>query len=699
MTNDWVYDIETYIDLFCVEFSHVETDQRLIFALGWGRNDLRAMMDFISWAQQTAARGVGFNNENFDWRVMQAIVDAVRRGVEVTPLWIFQVAQDIITPSARSVAQHLAAHYGMPEALAWSWACELSTVGAVDRCDWLSDASRGAILRDVRAAQAQRFNSAHQVWPRDRLIPQIDLFKIHHFDNKARSTSLKKLEVNMRAAYVVDLPYKPTVPLPSQQAAQDVIDYMGHDVAETKRFALFSREEIAFRDELAIEYPDLGDVMNFNDTKIGKKFFEMELERNGTPCYTRETGRKQPRQTRRDSIALRDVISPRVAFQHPEFERVRAWLADQVLTKPQIEESLRESASEDGEGVINTKGVFKDLSCEVDGFKYDFGTGGIHGSVHKKRVDAGDGWEIWDWDVASYYPNLAIANDYFPAHLSQSFCDVYRTVYERRRQYEKGTAQNAMLKLALNGVYGDSNNRFGPFYDPQYTMAITINGQLMLCMLAEWLRAEGVQMIQINTDGLTVRIRSELVQWMKDVCRQWEGHTGLTLESAQYDTMIIRDVNSYIARTTSGKLKRIGAYAYTTPLEDPRTRERQWHQDHSMLIVRKAAEAHMLHGTDIAQFLFDNLDPWAFMKSVKVPRSSRLLHGAAQIQNTSRYYVSTDGAPLTKIMPPLPGKTDERSIGVETGWRVTIVNDASAFRWDNLNWYYYVNEARKLVID
>jgi hypothetical protein len=30
--------------------------------------------------------------------------------------------------------------------------------------------------------------------------------------------------------------------------------------------------------------------------------------------------------------------------------------------------------------------------------------------------------------------------------------------------------ESAMLKLALNGVYGDSNNVFSVFYDPLFTM-------------------------------------------------------------------------------------------------------------------------------------------------------------------------------------------------------------------------------------
>ncbi len=68
------------------------------------------------------------------------------------------------------------------------------------------------------------------------------------------------------------------------------------------------------------------------------------------------------------------------------------------------------------------------------------------------------------------------------------------------------------------------------------------------------------------------------------------------------------------------------------------------------------------------------------------------------IQNTTRYYVSTTGSSLTKVMPPLKGKSEERHIGVDTGWTVTVTNDADNFRWDNVNWLYYINEAEKLVI-
>ena len=544
----------------------------------------------------------------------------------------------------------------------------------------------------------------HNIWASDRMVTQGDLFKIHHFDNAARSTSLKKLEINMRSRTVEDLPYPPDQPTTSEQK-DEIIKYMCHDVSETLKFYHASLDQIRFRDELAERYPDMGDVLNMNDTKIGKKFFERELERNGTPCRVRVDGRKKPRQMIRNSVALRDVISNRVVFEHPEFQRVKSWLESQVLGPKQDPRAAP--------GEIETKGIFSDLSATIDGFQYDFGTGGIHGSLHSTVVHEDDEWEIWDWDVASYYPNIAISNRFYPEHLSENFCDIYETVYQMRKGHAKGTAENAMLKLALNGVYGDSNNKHSPFFDPQYTMAITINGQLLLCMLAEWLTQDPsavpgyqtpngyVEMIQINTDGLTIKVRKSAVEWMKSVCSYWEEKTGLELESVRYKSMFIRDVNSYLAVKHDGGIKRIGAYAYETPLNSAKfqTRERGWHQDHSMLVIRKAAEAQMVHGVPVAEFIKNHRDPFDFMKSVKVPRSSRLMYGEdLTIQNTTRYYVSTTGSSLTKVMPPLKGKSEERRIGVDTGWTVTVVNDADNFRWDNVNWLYYINEAEKLVI-
>jgi hypothetical protein len=627
--DDYVYDIETYVNMFSCGIVHMSSGMRWVFEVSDRRDDSQAFIDTIRAIAAQGRRMIGYNNEAFDWYIVQKLVEAG----SFSAFDAYRLAQQIIDTNDR---------FGMT------------------------------------------------IWPNERMVPQIDLYKIHHFDNRSKSTSLKKLEVNMRSASVVDLPYSPHTPLTPAQM-DHIIAYMCHDISETAKFAWLSLEQIEFREKLAVTYPNLGDVLNFNDTKIGKKYFEMKLE-EAVPgiCYSRETGRRAPRQTRRETIAMRDVISPKIVFQHPDFQRVKDWLEAQTLTRTEIEEALSEK--------VETKGVFKGLHATLDGFQFDFGVGGIHGSVSRQTVREGNEFEIVDVDVASYYPNLAISNNWYPQHLGETFARIYLEVYQMRSSFGKKTAENAMLKLALNGVYGDSNNIYGPFFDTQYTMQITVNGQLFLAMLAEWVTTRtDAKMIQANTDGLTVRLHRDDREKFDAICREWETYTGLTLESVSYKSMHVRDVNNYTAVKQDGSVKRIGAYAYETPLENPYTRELAWHKDHSQRVVMKAAEAAIVRGESIEDFIVNHTDPFDFMKSVKVPKSSRLEANGQVTQNMCRYYVSKGGVSLVKIMPGLKGGP-ERNFAVEKGWTVTICNDAELFDWSTVNWHYYIEEARKLLI-
>lgn len=298
-------------------------------------------------------------------------------------------------------------------------------------------------------------------------------------------------------------------------------------------------------------------------------------------------------------------------------------------------------------------------------------------------------------DLSSMYPNIAISNEVYPEHLTKKFCEIYKDVYEQRKSYPKGSAENAMLKLALNGVYGESNNKFSVFYDPKFTMIITINGQLSLCLLAEkLLEIKGLKIIQVNTDGVTVAVKKKDREQYFKICEEWQQQVKLQLEFAEYSKMIIRDVNNYIALYTDGKIKRKGAYQYEGL---------GWHQNQSALVIPMAAEAYMLHGTDIRDFVENHENKWDFMLRTKVPRSSKLIlvyeNGTAKpLQNICRYYPCKRGGKLVKIMPPLEEGGEPRRLGIDTAWNVTPCNNIVDFK-DDIDYNYYIEEARKLVIE
>lgn len=570
--GDLIYDIETYPNAFTVGIIHSTTRQRWLFEISFRRNDLILFCRFIERANLIGCSMVGYNNIGFDYPVIHAVYNGRMSGISVAE--IYNKAMSIINNHGNRFAHNVAE---------WNW-----------------------------------------------IIDQVDLYKIHHFDNPSKAVSLKVLEFNMRMASVEDLPF-PVGTMLDEDQLDMLISYMWHDIEATLLFYQRSEPALNSRRKLSTEFDK--NMMNMSDVKIGETILMKKMVDAGIEThYYDHNNRKQKKQTPRDNIPLADVMLPYLKFETPEFQKVYQFLHSKVIRE--------------------TKGAFTDLHAYVDGLKYKFGTGGIHASVERTLFESDFLYQIVDVDVASFYPNLGIVNKFYPEHLGVQFCDAYLDVYRTRKTYPKGTPENEAFKLALNGSYGGSNNEYSPFYDPKYTMSITINGQLSLAMLVEWmLQIEGLTMIQANTDGITFLCPIHHMETQRQICKRWEAMTGLELEEALYSRMFVRDVNSYIAEKVDGKVKRIGAYAHQTAEQNLGTRELPYHKDWSMRVVALAAEANMIHGTDIEEFIRSHPDYYDFLKRTKVPKSSVLEWGGEQVENTVRYYISADGKDLEKVMP------------------------------------------------
>jgi hypothetical protein len=686
---DWIYDIETYPNVFTFSAIDANGENEVAFECSTRKNDVADLLSFLDKLRKNKDRMIGFNNVGFDYPVVHDLLS---------------VREKALTVSGKAVAVRTYKKAQM-------------VIGA-----------ENVFQKIVRVS--------------DEHVNQVDLFKIHHFDNRARSTSLKMIEFNMRSDTIEDLPYEVGTNLEDDQI-DVLLKYNMHDVRETLKFYNHSLPMLSFREELTNKYKR--SFINHNDTKIGKDYFIMRLEEEMEgSCYKRVNNKRVIQQTIRESINIGDCLFNYYDFERPEFISVLEWFRNKEITEtkgvlssiPEDElgdvapfadmltkrkkfffkpsdESVEKFMAEHPAGWIDAvelktkkKGekqfsywgcwnVADNLNVVVDGFRFDFGTGGIHGSISDAAVEEDDDHFIIDADVASMYPNIAIANRVFPEHLGERFCDIYEDVYQQRKSYAKGTVENAMLKLALNGVYGDSNSQYSPFYDSKYTMSITINGQLSLCLLAEKLMGiEGLSLIQVNTDGITVKLPKNKKDVYDIICDEWQKQVGLDLEFAFYSKMIVRDVNNYIAVYTDGKVKRKGAYQYEGL---------GWHQDQGGLVIRKAAEAHILHRADIRNFITNHEDNYDFMMRTKVPRSSKLVlvlaDGTEQVQqNTCRFYACRAGADLVKVMPPLKDDLEPRRLSIGAGWGMWVCNNVKDFNREDLDYNYYVDMAEKLII-
>ena len=534
--NDFPYDLESYPNVFSAVIVHAASGREWIFEVSDRVNQSRQLLNFIrTMGQHPGNRMVGYNNVGYDYPLLHALL----RFDSFTAADAYQISMAIIeTP--------------------WN----------------------------------DRFRN--NVWASDMIVPQVDLFKIHHFDNQARMTSLKQIEIALQLPHVADLPFPPGTVLSDDQIPQ-LLGYNRHDVAATLRFWQESAAALAFRDEMSAALDQ--DLTNASDSSIGSKVFISRLNQ-AQPGICGKSGSWL--QTPRGRMPLADCIFPSVRFRTPEFNTVLDYLRAKAITK--------------------TKGAFDDLTATCHGLKFVFGTGGIHGAQDGTTWRSTPDRVVQGRDVRSYYPNLAIANRVYPAHLSDVFCDIYRDVYEQRISLPKSDPRNKALKLALNATYGNSNSTFSPFYDPQYTMTITINGQLLLCMLAERLAAiPTLELIQVNTDGIEYIVDRDRVAECDAVSAEWEKLTGLELESEDYASFHQRDVNSYVAIDARGGVKCKGAFEYQHGLGYGDG----WHKNQSCKIVPVAAEAYLVRGVPVADTVAACDNAFHFMHTLKVQRNDR----------------------------------------------------------------------------
>lgn len=626
-----VYDTEFYKNLLLYVFYNIHLKEFSVFEISPRRDDRLELMKYLKELEMM----IGFNSLKFDYPLLHYLIEQLKKNFSIK-------GSDLLK---------------------------------------LINKKGESLIKDSKYAEIRK-----------PLIPQMDLFRIHHFDNVAKATSLKMLEFVLRMPNIEELPFPPGSTLTFDQMDM-VVEYCKNDVYATNVVYEKSRQEIEMHQKLSQVYglP----MLNWNEPKMGESILMKFVHK---ALGDQELG-KSPR----SQIVVKDILLPYITFNSPEFQAIHSWFKSKVITGtkgvfskfPLSEvESLKPFIYLEKDNIVNKKFV-KTLNVVRNGFRYDFGLGGIHGSIQSGIYESDDIWIIDDIDVAGFYPDLSIKNRFYPEHLSEVYCDTLLLIKNERKKYPKKTPENTGLKLAGNASYGKSNSEFSPLYDPQYTMKTTINGQLSLCMLSEWFSViPDLQMIQANTDGFTVRIKREHQELFRMICKSWEDYTKLELEYNSYQKMVIRDVNNYLAVDLDGKVKFKGAFLY----------DRELHKNHSQLVVPKALEAYYVKGIPVEQFIM-KADMWDFFKRVKLNGNARLVgrseKGETSYGKITRYYVSERGEDLIKILPPLAGKLSDRESHIEAGYICTVANRVTDTvlkeMRQNLNYQYYIAECEKII--
>ena len=621
----WVMDYETLTNCFIAVFQHYKDDSvKHLFVIHKDRNDLPKFIAFLNTCVAQKQYHISYNGIAFDAQISQTILDNQKRLLQLSTdaviKYIYDYAQKIITTSDRGE---------FPD------------------------------------------------YPLYKLkIRQIDLFKMNHWDNRAKMSSLKWIQFSMDWENVEEMPHLHYEPVESAEELEMIIQYCHNDVLSTREILEHSKEQIQLRQTLTKEYNI--DLYSASEPRISKELFIHFLHQK---LGISKSELKQLRSPR-DYIILAECVLPYIKFQTPEFQKVLDYIRTKVIT--------------------STKDGFK-FSMNYKGVKTDYGLGGLHGARDPGVYEAKPGWTIMTSDVTSYYPNLAIKNKFHPEHLPQKeFGDLYEWFFEERKKIPKTDPKNYVYKIILNSTYGLTGDQNSFLYDPKMTMQITINGQLSLSMLYEMICEqipEAVPLMQ-NTDGLETLIPNDKVDKYHEICRKWEIMTQLNLEHDEYSKLIIADVNNYMAVYKNGKTKCKGKFEWE---ELEKKKVSILHKNKSFLVVPKAVYAYFTKGVMPEDFLAQDNNIFNYCAGVKAKggwvfeeRSVKdsTLH-VNKLQKIIRYFISNKGSKLVKC------NKDGREIQTEAGqWLQTVINKVDPnkpFTEYDINKSYYLDEIYKQI--
>lgn len=652
----YVYDLETYPNFFLYSFYDISTKETLHFEISDRKNDFDKLRSFLLSGHIKYL--VGFNNIGFDYPVMHRTVIALQRPMSLRAM--YAVVEDVIQTKYSNIS------------------------------------------------------------PRHVKVPQIDLFKIWHYDNKNKSTSLKWLEYALRLENIQDLPY----PVGSNltDAEKDLtISYCENDLDATNQFLQKSIKHISLRK--AYSKLESLDLMNSSEIHMTKQIMLKKLSR----AAKIDKWELNKQKTIRREVAIKDVVFDYIKFNDPENQKAldefnsRVWRYD-IDTEKALN-SIKFTA--------RYKNVVREYA---EGGLHSFGKPGIY--------ESDDEYMLVDVDFASYYPHLTFKNGLHPEHIDRDiFNEVYEGYYHERKKYPKSDPRNYVLKIVLNGTYGLSKDKYSFLYDPKWQLAICINGQLLLVMLTEKIFEycdHPPQIIFENTDGAMYRIKRSDYENLTRACEEVEVICKIPLEIQECKKIIARDVNNYINIITDENIKFKGAFEI----------DRDFHKNHSKRIVPLALANYYIHGIEPVSTIEAHLEgsDYSFAENHGIfdfclgakMKGSNILYATQhdahaengkieeKLTKITRYYVSNSGVQLIKKLPPLAKnsltetdkhkiKFDENQLNIfdeiedikvdpkdresnlEVDYSCTVMNTYAEQQDYDLNHEYYINECTKTI--
>lgn len=521
-------------------------------------------------------------------------------------------------------------------------------------------------------------------------VKQLDLFKVWHYDNKARMCGLKWLQFGMDWYNLEEMPIPHWTTIDDEKTAADILSYCLNDIKSTREFynitigktdnKLYKDvNKISLRKDVESQFKF--NCLNYSDVKIGDEIMKSDYLKN-TGLDFQNVKNSVPRE-----IKLFNFGSCFPSYMKFESKELNSFI-----------ESIR--------NIVVDLYNKQDFKLEFGTSKYTFAKGGLHSNDTPRILIPKNNEILRDADVGSMYPNAIRKRKLFPRHLGEQWLTGYSQVIESRLEAKKLFKQSKdkkykaideAYKLALNGgSFGKTNQNMSWQFDPFVTMCVTIGCQIDLLMLIEKFELNGIRVMSANTDGVVCLFRKDQESKYNELCEEWEKIVGNNdlgkLEYADYKLYAQTSVNDYIAIKEDGIPKHKGDFMVDFEL----------HKNKSARIVPLALEAFYVSGINPRTFILNHKNIFDFCLACKSVGSWHYEYRgfkdgeyfSNRLQKINRYYISNSGGKLVKC------NTDGRLIQEDAGqWVCTIYNkhEDKPFESYDINYDYYVRKVYEII--
>ena len=603
-----IADIETLRELFDVGIYNPDTDEWIEFEVSKYKNEL---FEFVKhYTSKSYDYLVTFNGINFDQQVLEWVVQEHQKWVELSNL---DVCGRIYT-----YVQNL-----------------------IENSDY------GLFLPYKEA---------------NFTIPAIDLYRIHHFDNDARRTSLKwcAFMLNMD---VEEMPIHHGKLNLTEEEVRIVREYRRNDVIVTKKLLDITLgntdvPELAdyagknkIQDRLDIQKESGLRCLNWSDVKPGEEWNKIEYMKS-------------------ENITDERSIYP-TKVKYPYGQRFKNFFPK---TMKFTTDKLNNFIKDFGNQFVTAEK--QEFPITIGITTYTVAKGGIHSTERNRKLVIPKGKKCKDADVGAQYPNSIIKLLVYPPHLKKSIIYNFIGTVEMKDHYkqlgkEASVAGNKAeanrlkgleggTKLRMNGGYYGKLGQKGSFLEyPEGLLKVCISNQIEILMLIEMMEEAGFQVISGNTDGIVVLFPEEQEDKYLKICAAWEKQVGNDkmgkLEYTEFLGFWQDNINSYIAKSIDekGKIKVKKKGRFVTVYGSPGC---EINKNKSNRIVPLALEAYFIDGKDPVDFIKNHKNIFDFCIAKKAAGKMHyeeqwIEEGLPKVKvhkKLVRFYISNNGTVLYK---------------------------------------------------